>query len=53
MEARGLLSAEWGQTDTGRRARFYQMTKAGRTQLREEIASWTRLTAAVQGVLES
>jgi transcriptional regulator len=53
MEARGLLASEWGVTDTGRRARFYKLTKAGRAQLAEETASWRRLTAAVDTVLES
>lgn len=53
MEARGLLASEWGVTDTGRRARFYKLTKAGRTHFADETASWSRLTAAVQQVLES
>ncbi len=51
MEARGALSSEWGVTDTGRRARFYKLTKAGRKQLADETASWVRLTAAVQDVM--
>lgn len=53
MEARGLLASEWGVTDTGRRARFYKLTKTGKAQLADETASWIRLTAAVQNVLES
>lgn len=53
MESRGLLSSEWGITDTGRRARFYKLTKAGRTHLADETASWIRLTNAVQNVLGS
>ena len=53
MEARGALSSEWGVTDTGRRARFYKLTRAGRTQLADETESWARITAAVQSVLES
>jgi PadR family transcriptional regulator PadR len=53
MEARGALSSEWGVTDTGRRARFYRLTKAGKAQLAEETQSWARITAAVQSVLES
>lgn len=51
MEQRGWLSSEWSTTDTGRRARFYRLTKAGRAQLAAETASWTRLTLAVQGVM--
>jgi transcriptional regulator len=53
MEARGWLSSEWGVTDTARRARFYRLTRQGRRQLEAETESWTRLTAAVQGVLGS
>jgi transcriptional regulator len=51
MEERGWLSSEWSQTETGRRARFYRLTRAGRAQLAAETQSWARLTAAVQGVL--
>ena len=38
-------------TDTGRRARFYKLTRSGRSQLEAETASWIRLTAAVSDVL--
>ena len=47
MEKRGWLESEWATTDTGRRARFYKLTRAGRTQLAAESASWTRLATAV------
>ena len=53
MEARGWLTSEWANTDTGRRARFYKMTAKGRAQLEAETRSWNRLTAAVQDVLSS
>jgi len=53
MEARGWLSSEWGMTETARRARFYELTRQGRAQLKAETESWTRLTAAVQSVLGS
>ena len=53
MESRGWLSSTWGVTETGRRARFYRVTKAGRAQLAAETESWSRLTAAVKGVLSS
>jgi transcriptional regulator len=52
MEARGWLASEWALTDTGRRARFYKLTRKGRAQLEAETASWNRLTAAVQSVLK-
>jgi transcriptional regulator len=51
MERRGWLASEWAVSDTGRRARFYKLTKAGRAQLDAETASWLRLTAAVAHVL--
>jgi transcriptional regulator len=45
------LKAEWGTTDTGRRARFYTITPAGRRQLEEEERSWGFLTSAVDKAL--
>ena len=51
MERRGWLGSTWALTETGRRARFYKLTKAGRGQLEAETASWLRLTAAVADVL--
>jgi PadR family transcriptional regulator PadR len=53
MEARGWLSSEWAPTDTGRRARFYRLSRAGRAQLTAETESWARLTGAVQRVMGS
>ena len=53
METRGWLKSAWATTDTGRRARFYKLTRAGRTQLAAESASWTRLATAVARVMES
>jgi transcriptional regulator len=53
MEARGWLKSAWALTDTGRRARFYKVTRAGRAQLGAETESWRRLTAAVAHVLET
>jgi PadR family transcriptional regulator PadR len=51
MERRGWLGSAWAVTDTGRRARFYRLTKDGRAQLEAETASWQRLTTAVADVL--
>ena len=51
MERRGWLASQWARTDTGRRARFYDLTQAGRSQLAEEAKSWARLTAAVETVM--
>jgi PadR family transcriptional regulator, regulatory protein PadR len=51
MERRGWLGSTWSITDTGRRARFYKLTRNGRAQLEAERASWLQLTAAVADVL--
>jgi PadR family transcriptional regulator len=51
MERRGWLGSTWAVTDTGRRARFYKLTRTGRAQLEAETASWLRLTGAVANVL--
>jgi transcriptional regulator len=45
------LRAQWGTTDTGRKARFYTMTAAGRRQLEEEERRWLLLTKAIEKAL--
>jgi transcriptional regulator len=52
MEQEGWLKADWGVTEKQREARFYSITRAGRTQLAREERSWARLTDGVQRVLE-
>ena len=52
MESRGWLASEWSVTDTGRRARVYKLSRAGRAQLAAETASWGRLSLAVASVLK-
>ena len=47
LENRGYLAAEWKASDTGRDAKFYRLTRKGRTQMEKEAASWKRLTQAV------
>src|ERR1700682_2806172 len=47
LENRGLLAADWKETETGREAKYYRLTKKGRTQLEAETANWKRLTDAV------
>jgi PadR family transcriptional regulator, regulatory protein PadR len=51
LENRGFLAADWRDTETGREAKFYRLTKKGRAQLEAEAASWQRLTEAVGLVL--
>jgi transcriptional regulator len=51
MERRGWIVAEWGITDNNRRAKYYQLTRLGRDQLRREESSWTRYVAAVGKIM--
>lgn len=53
LEHQGLLESEWGTSENNRRAKFYQLTTAGRKRLREETESWNRLTAAMASVLNT
>ena len=51
LEQQGWLRAEWRDTDTGREAKFYALTRAGRAQLERELAQWERLSGAVGMVI--
>ena len=51
MEQRGWLEAEWGYTDQGRRAKYYQLTAAGRRQLALELRKWSRYSEAMGMVI--
>jgi transcriptional regulator len=51
MENRGLLAADWKQTETGREAKFYRLTRKGRSQLNIEATGWQRLAKAVGSIL--
>ena len=51
LEQGGWLRAEWKMTDTGRRAKFYSLTRLGRQQLQKETANWGRLSAAISRVI--
>ena len=52
LEQKRWLQAEWRPSDTGREAKFYALTKAGRKQLALEKQSWARLTGAVRLIFE-
>ena len=52
LENRGFLAADWDETETGREAKFYKLTRKGRAQLDAEAASWQRLAEAVGLVLK-
>ena len=51
LERDGLLAAEWGVSEKNRRAKFYALTDAGRRELKQEVANWTRHTEAVSKLL--
>ena len=52
LEAKGWITAEWGQTESNRRARFYALTPKGRKQLEAERADWLRMAKIISRVLE-
>ena len=53
LEHQGLVTWEWGESDNGRKAKFYRLTPAGRRRLQAEIAYWGRLSEAIGFVLAS
>ena len=53
LERKGLLQAEWRDTETGREAKFYQLTAAGRKQLDLETSNWQRVAGAVGLIMQS
>ena len=53
LERRGWIKASWGTSDNNRRAKYYELTKKGRTRLETEISAWRKLTTAVSQVIES
>ena len=52
LEARGLVTARWALTESNRRARFYDLTARGRTQLAKERDGWRRMAGIMAKVLE-
>ena len=53
MEKRGWIESGWGTTETGRRAKYYELTQAGKAQLAAEESNWNEFSSAVGKVLES
>ncbi|HEY7303228.1 MAG TPA: PadR family transcriptional regulator [Bryobacteraceae bacterium] len=53
LEHGGLITAEWGQSDNNRRAKYYTLTAAGKRRLREETAGWNRLSTAIAAALDA
>jgi PadR family transcriptional regulator len=52
LEQQGWIRAKWAETETGRQAKFYSLTAAGRKQLDQETANWRRLSAAIDSVIQ-
>ena len=53
LEHQGLISADWGQSENNRRAKYYTLTAAGRKRLREETEGWNRLVSAITAAMNT
>ena len=53
MEEQGLIESEWGMTENNRKAKFYKLTRKGRTAAQAEVEGWLRLSSAVTRVLRA
>jgi DNA-binding PadR family transcriptional regulator len=53
LESKGLMAAEWGQSENNHRAKFYTLTAAGRRRLKDEVASWNQLVESMALVLRT
>ena len=51
LEEQGLIEAEWGKSEEGRRAKFYRLTRAGRSRLASEREEWRLFSGAVEAIL--
>jgi len=51
LEQQAWIKAHWAETETGRRAKFYSLTRAGRTQMEKELANWERLSRGIELVV--
>lgn len=53
MQDRGWIKSQWGQSENNRRAKYYDLTRAGRKQLEKEAAGWEQLCFAIGRVMQS
>ena len=53
LEKRGLLAAQWGESENGREAKFYKLSAKGRKQLQSEESNWERLAQAVTQIMQT
>ena len=52
LEQQGWIKSEWRQTETGRMAKFYALSRSGRRQYEKELATWTRLSTVINLVVQ-
>ena len=52
LQVKGFVTAQWGQSETGRRARYYRLSRQGRRQLEAERASYSRVSEAIARILQ-
>ena len=53
LEKRGLISSEWRSSESNRKAKYYQLTRSGRSQLTRELSEWRRMSGAIALVLDN
>lgn len=53
LEKQGLITSDWGTSENNRRARYYEITAAGRRSLGDEVESWRRFAGALEAVLRT
>jgi transcriptional regulator len=53
LERRGWIAAEWGLSENNRRAKYYELTPAGRRQLARELKTWTRFSEALRKIIQA
>jgi transcriptional regulator len=53
LEQRGWITYDWAVSENGRKAKYYRLTSLGQKQLKAETASWVRLSAAINRILET
>ena len=53
LEHQGLISSEWGESDSKRKAKFYSLTAAGRRQLLSETEKWNRMASLIASILRT
>jgi len=53
LEHQGAIAGEWGESENNRRAKYYRLTAAGRTQLRAETDKWNRMSDVIASILKT